>query len=566
MTPFQVTRGVRSLNRLRQIATVLTQQGFGHVVDQIELSRYLPVWMRPRASRVDRPVAAGTLVGRRLVRVCVDLGPTFVKFGQMLTTRPDIVPADVIAELSTLQDRVPPFSTEEARRIIEEDLGCPMQACFPTFGEAPLASGSIGQVYRAVDSEGRGVIVKVRRPGIEDTIRLDMHLLKGLAGSIESYVPELRVYRPVLLADEFEQALTRELDYINEASATARFVAAFRDVPHVRCPEVYWDKCSPRVLTLEELPGSNVSALLDQPLSGVDRVVLADRLANAYFRMIFELGMFQADPHPGNILVEPPADVGIIDFGQVGLITHDLMTHLVTMVYAAVNREIEVVADTLADLNAFGPATDTGRLEAGLRALIDKYYGLPLKRIDLAKLFEEISELMRGNDLLLPRELVLMIKALATVAGVTLKIDPDYNLLASLGPRLKALMRERFSARQVRRAATLTSWHVLSMARRAPRQLRHFLRHLTAGTWQFRLRHENLDHLVRELDRSSNRLAFSILIAAIIIGSSVVVTTREDLMLFGNVPLRFFGVLGYVFAGVLGVGLVWAIFRSGRLH
>lgn len=565
MTPFHVTRSVRSLNRIRQIATVLSQQGFGHVVDQLDLGRYLPVWIRRRPRQDDRPIAPGTLVGRRLVRVCVELGPTFVKLGQMLTTRPDIVPGDVIAELQSLQDDVPPFSTDVARRIIEEDFGRPLEQSFPTFSPSPLASGSIGQVYRATDAEGRDVIVKIRRPGIDDTIRLDMQVLKWLAHSIEEYAPELRMYRPLLLVDEFEQALTRELDYINEASTTSRFAAAFEDVPHVRCPKVYWPLCSPRVLTMELLPGENVAALLDREHCGVDRRILADRFANAYLRQMFEMGMFQADPHPGNILVEPPADIGIIDFGQVGLITGELMTQLVTMVYAAVNREVEVIADTLADMDTYGPTTEPARLESGLRMMVDKYYGLPLKRIDLTKLFDEISELMRRNDLLLPRDFVLMIKALATVASVTLRIDPEYNLLQSLGPRLQALMRDRFSPKSVRRAAVLGGWHLLTLARRTPRQLRHWLRHVAAGTWQFRLRHENIDHLVRELDRSSNRLAVSIVIAAIIIGSSVIITTKEHLSLL-NVPLQYFGVAGYVVAALLGLTLVWAIFRSGRLH
>lgn len=570
MVPLHISRSVRSLGRVRRIAVVLTQQGFGHIVERIDLVRYVPLWMRrptvaAATTEADVPLTPGAQVGRRMVRAASALGPTFIKLAQVLTTRPDIVPADVIAELRTLQDQVPPFDTGMAKQIIEEDLHRPLDQCFRNFGPDVLASGSIGQVYRATHHNGDDVIVKVRRPGIDETIRTDMYILRWLAHAMEQYVPDLRMYRPKALVEEFDEILTRELDYVNEASATTRFAEAFADVPHVRCPRVYWDLSSSRVLTLEALPGRNIAALLAENDPRLDRRILAERLADVYYRQLFEIGIFQADPHPGNILVDPPADLNLIDFGQVGLVSEEMMTHLVTMMYAAVSREPEVIADTLADLNAFGSTTDPRRLDVGLRRIIDKYYGLPLKHIDLSRVFDEFSELMRRNDLMLPRELVLMIKALSTVGAIAMKVDPEYNLVASLGPRLKQLLHERFSPARMRRSLVLSAWHLLSTARRTPRQLRHWLRHMAEGTWQLHLRHENLDHLARELDRSSNRLSFAIVIAAIVIGSSYVLTTQGHLPWF-DIPLQYLGLAGYVFAAMMGITLVWAIFRSGRLH
>lgn len=568
MTPIQLTRSVRSLNRLRHIAQVLTKHGFGYVVAQINLTRFVPVWMlRKGAPQRGLDVAASS-IGRRLAQVCSELGPTFIKLGQLVSTRPDIVPPDVLDGLRSLHDEVPPFDTKIAMAIIAEELGRPVPDCFESIEGTPAASASIGQVYRAKLAGGDEVIVKVRRPGIDETIKSDMQILRWLADSIETLMPEFRVYRPVLLVDELDQALTRELDYVNEASTTMRFAEAFKDDPGLRIPKVFWDFTGTRVLTLERLSGVNISEVAapgDGAASRIDGRLVARRLADCYLKQIFEVGAFHADPHPGNVLVAPPAYVGLIDFGQVGTLGDELMTDLVVMVYALVQGELGVVIDTLADMGALGRDTDRRHLRRALRMLVDKYYGLPIKRLGIGTLLSEFADLMRRNDVVMPRDLSLLIKALGMVGGVTARLDPDLNLLELLGPRLKKAISERFSPREMARATTLIGWDLLSMLRRAPGQLRQTLRRLSTGGWELQVRHENIDRLIKELDRSSNRIAFAVVIAAIIVGSSMVFSTSTDMTLF-RVPVQYFGVVGYVLAGLMGLGLSWAIFRSGRLH
>lgn len=568
MTPLQFTRSVRSLNRLRHIAQVLTRHGFGHIVAQINLTRFVPVWMLRKRAPKPSPEETGSAVGRRLTRVCTELGPTFIKLGQMMSTRPDIVPVDVLAELRTLQDEVPPFDTKTALEMIGDDLGRPLSDCYASIGDRPIASASIGQVYRARGKDGKDLVVKVRRPDIERTIQLDMQLLRWLAESLENLIPELRPYRPTMLAEELDQLLTRELDYINEAATTSRFVEAFAEDVGISIPRVSWDLTGPNVLTLQALPGANVDTFIAGPYATdhpIDRPLVARRLADCYLKQIFELGLFHADPHPGNILVHPPANVGLIDFGQVGTITDELMTQLVVMVYASVNHEVDVVIETFADLGALGPDTNRGVLHRSLQALLDKYYGLPIKRIDLTTLTNEFAEVVRRHDVVIPRDLLMLSKALGTVASVTAQLDPDLDLLELLRPRIKAAMTEKLSPRRVARGTTVWGWHLFSLIRHAPAQLRDFLRSIRTGTWSLHVRHENIDRLIRELDRSSNRLAFSIVIAAIIVGSSVVIGTTPDLDVFGF-KVQYFGIIGYLLAGVLGLALTWAIFRSGRLH
>ncbi|MFQ5495963.1 MAG: ABC1 kinase family protein, partial [Phycisphaerae bacterium] len=285
MTPAQFTRSVRSLNRLRQIAQVLTRHGFGYIVAQINLAGYVPVWMLRKKGAVRTVEESGAALGKRLARVCAEIGPTFIKLGQMVSTRRDILPGDVADGLRSLQDEVPPFDTSQAMEVIAKDLGQPVDACYTWISEQPIASASIGQVYRARGLEKEDLVVKVRRPDIENVIRLDMQLLHWMAESVERLMPELRIYRPTMIVDELDQMLTRELDYINEAATTARFADAFREDTGIRIPEVHWELTGPRVLTLQAIQGRNVLSLLNGAGSsggGIDRPLVARRLAECY--------------------------------------------------------------------------------------------------------------------------------------------------------------------------------------------------------------------------------------------------------------------------------------------
>lgn len=564
MSPLQFTRSVRNLNRLRRIAQVLTQHGFGYIVARIDLIRFVPVWMMRKRGIQARTEEGVSNLGRRLCSVCTELGPTFIKLGQLLSTRPDIVPLEIRSELQGLQDDVPPFDSSIARQIMSEEFGRPVEECLSSIDEAPRASGSIGQVYSAVSKDGAGLVVKVRRPGIEEVIKLDMQLLHWLAQSLEALMPELRAYRPTMLVAELEQMLTSELDYVNEASATTRFVEAFADDSGIRIPQVHWELTGRRVLTLEALPGVNVDRVLSDASATTDRRRVARRIADCYLRQVFEIGAFHADPHPGNILIERGCVVGLVDFGQVGTITDELMTDLLAMAYAAVHRETGIIADTLADMGALGPESNRSSLDRALLLMLNKYYGLPIKRVNLNALLMEFSDLIRRHDVVIPQDFSLLLKAVGMAAAVVARLDPELNVLELAAPRIKERMRERFSPPRLARGAAVGAWDVFQIMRRAPGQLRDAMRRLATG-WRVYIRHENLDQLVRELDRSSNRLAFSIVIAGIIVGSSVVISTDTQVTLF-HVKVQHLGLVGYLIAGLMGLGLAWAIYRSGRLH
>lgn len=567
---FRLPKSVRTIRRVQIIARVLTQHGFGHLVDSLHLERYVPLpkrWQQAVLPSLEGEPEAS--IGRRIARVCEELGPTFVKLGQILSSRPDLVSSDIIAELVKLQDRVPPFPTDQARRIIEADLGMPISQCFTGFSDEPFASGSIAQVYRAttvaaVERPACSVVVKVKRPGIEDTIRLDMTILRWIGDVAERLVPELAVYHPKMIVDEFEQTMMRELDFVNEAATIARFAESIGEDPNFRVPTVFWDLTGTGVLTLEEMHGVSIQTLLSQPDPAIDRKQLADRLARGFVRQFFETGLFHADPHPGNLLVEPPAAIRLIDFGLTGRINDEMLGHLVMALMGAVNREPEIVVEVLADMDALGEQTDRAQLQRDFFELIEKYYGLPLHRFDMQTLFHEITGLIRRNDVSLPREFVLFGKALVAVGGICLQLDPEMDLLTLVKPRLVKLLAERVAPARLLKSAAMSGWHLLNFLKGFPSQLRDVSRRMARGKWQVNIRHQNLDFLASEIDRASNRLSFAVITAAIIIGSSWILASSSATAVLG-VPTWSLGVIGYVLAGLMGLWLVIAIVRSGKL-
>jgi ubiquinone biosynthesis protein len=358
--------------------------------------------------------------------------------------------------------------------------------------------------------------------------------------------------------------LLRELDFIAEASSTARFEEAFRGDDTVQIPHVHWELTTPRVLTLGRISGRNLDEASADGSAHIDRHLLARRLVNLYLKQFFDMRLYHADPHPGNILILPPARIGLIDFGQVGTLSDETATNLVIMLVALIYREPQIVVEVLADLGAIEPGADTRMLGRALRQMLDKYHGLPLKRMDLTGIFNELAAIIRAHGVTLPRETIMVLKTLVTIGGVALKLDPGLDLVALFTPRIKGLISQQFAPAKLARTAGVSIWHVLSMLKTAPGQLRSTLRLLGSGKWQLHLRHDNLDRLANEIDRSSNRVSFAVVIAGLIVGSSLVISSTSEFAPL-HIPIQWIGVVGYAFAGVLGVSLLWAIFRSGRL-
>jgi ubiquinone biosynthesis protein len=566
---------LRTIARVRAIVQVLSKHGFGHVVERLQLGRYVPSadWFRRGKPVEETEIDPLVAIGHRLVRVCEELGPTFIKLGQIASTRSDIFPPQILAALERLQDDVSPFPPEQARRIFRDDTGVSVDDAFKSFTAAPFASGSIAQVHRATTKDGVDVVVKIKRPDIEQTIQLDIYVLQWMAERADAMFPEMRPYRPKMVVDEFAQTIRRELDFINEASATARFHEAFRDDPRVATPDVRWDLTGSAVLTLEYMDGVHLHEALERavrpdngqlPPGAFDRKALARTLAECFLRQIFEIGLFHADPHPGNLLFRPPSSIVLYDFGMVGQLDDEFVGRLVIGIVATIRREVDVIVEVLADMGAVGRTTDREMLAADLRHWLEKYYGLPLHRLELGTIFHELVETVRRNDVTLPRDFVALFKSLSTVSGVVLQIDPDLNLVELMQPKISSMLRDRLSTRRLFKMARMSAWHFYSIARDAPRLIRDVLRGMGRGQFQVNIKHENLDYLANEMDRSSNRIAFGLLAASTIIGSSMLLSMETDSAILG-IPIRYFGFVGYALSFVMSAGLLIAILRSGKM-
>jgi ubiquinone biosynthesis protein len=565
MTWIPFGRRFREIGRLGHVLSVLTKHGFGWLVVSLHLDRFVPFRKRLLKRREKVTEETAPTIASRIANVLQELGPTYVKLGQVLCSRQDLLPPPFIQEFRRLQDKVRPFPNDEARRVIEEELGRPIGELFETFGPEPFAAGSIAQAYKARTADGRAVVVKVRRPGVRETLESDIDILSRLAELAERYVPEYRVFRPALLVEEFAQTVRREVDFIAEASNTERFRQAFEDDEHVLVPHVLWPLTASAVLTLEHLEGIPIYDEDAMDRAGVDRKALAGRLTECFIRQYFEMGLFHADPHHGNLVVQAPDRVGILDFGQVGRLSDVMRSRLGTALIAALYREFDIVVDVLDDLSSLPDDLDDERFMADLAGLVDKYSGIPLKRLDVRNLFEELTATARRHRVILPRDFVLLGKSLVTMGGVALELDPDTSLVEVVRPKVRSMAAEKVSPRRLAERGLRSAYHVAAIAEQGPRQLRELARKLTRGRLQIQFRHENLDRFITELDRSTNRVAFAMIVAAIILGSAVILGmgVGPKVPYTANVPVL--GLLGFLVAGLLGVWLAFAILRSGRL-
>lgn len=562
MSIFGIGRKYRELQRLTHVLHVLARHGLGHFVERLNLRQHLPLPAKWKGAPLpSEPVAASRALAQRMANAMQELGPTFVKLGQFLSTRPDILPPVYVEEFARLQDKVAPFPTDEARRIVENELGAPMETLFAEFAEEPVASGSMAQVHHAVTTEGESVVVKVRRPGIDRIIGADLELLDLLAKRLEDHVPEVRVMRPRMIVDELGRHLRNELDFLQEAAATQHFHAAFESSEKYKGPAVFWRLTTASVLTMERLKGRRISHYVTEG-TVEEKKLLAASLFDMYMKQFFELGHFHADPHPGNLLVDENLCINVVDFGLSGHITDDLQAAMATGVLAVRMRDAELLSAVLEDLGVYTEATDETQVRAEIIGLLDTYIGMPLGRIDIALAFKKLVEIAQRNALFLPRNFTLMGKALVTVAGLARSLDEDFDAVSALRPYVRMLLARRFSYDSLRKSAISMAFHTANLVRYAPADLRRMIRKVLSGALSINFRHVGLDNLIKDLDRSSNRLAFSIIVASLVIASSLILHAGLKPHIFGMPAL---GIIGYVLAAILGLWLVLAILRSGRM-
>ncbi len=533
----------RRISRLSEIGRVATRHGFGYMIDR-------------RRSNDDTHLADR---GRRLREMLDELGPTFVKFGQLLSTRPDVMPPDVVAELRSLQDDVTPITFSEIRRVVEEEIGLTIEQAFVTFDETPLAAASIGQVHRATLPTGDDVVVKVQRPEAPRQVESDLQLMRSAAKVVRERVRALDFIDAEALVDEFARAIRQELDYNHEARNAETFRRNFGGSVEVAVPKVIWRYSTARVLTLEYLEGIQFADIELDKRSPEERRELAYRMTDAWMTMIFRHGFFHGDPHPANILLLDDGRIGLVDFGLAGRLTDEDMTRLTRLFIDAATENVDAIPRRLAELGLRYPKEREDELKEAIEELFYRYYGSSVSDIDPIEVIREGLELIYSMNLRLPSRFVTLDKAIATLGAVGVELYPEFNVFEVAKPYARRLIAERFSPRRISLRAQAEVRELAGVARELPYQMRDVMEQTRQGNLEIQIRNPGFDDLTYHIDHAVNRIAVALVVLGGLVGSSIVGA------LSNGGPVGGLAFIGFVVSGAFAVWLVWGIVRSGRL-
>jgi ubiquinone biosynthesis protein len=542
---------MKNFLRVEEILTVFLRHGFGDLVQRLGLSQYLKSSPAEEQGSVrkEREVQS---TARRFREALEELGGAFVKLGQLLSTRPDILPANWIEELVRLQDNVPPVDFDPVLQTLEEELG-PISERFQHVDPVPLATASVAQVHAGVTREGDKIVIKVRKPGIKRTILRDYDILEALAELLEKHVPETRIYRPVQMVAEFRFAVNEELDFTLEGQNLDRFRADFESDPAVMFPAVYWEYTTERVLTMEHVEGIKISLLDSLREQGINTATIAHQLAEAILRQTLEFGFFHGDPHPGNILIVGNDRICFLDCGMVGRLGDPLKENLVFLVSAGIRKDTAVIADILTEMSALPEDIDRPRFVKEADLILERYYRLPLKRIRLDYLITDLIRLIHKFRIQIPSEMVLVGKAIVTIEGVGRALDPDFQAIAVAEPYIRQIVMTTYWPRFLKRRLIEGSHDILRLLRDLPSDLRELSRHMRENRFRVVVDHTGLNEPVKELERASRRLSASMVISATVLASAIMVHANLEPHFFG-VPV--IGLAGFAVSGLIALGLL----------
>ena len=552
--------GPRHLRRYRQIAEILADHGFGAFLKQLGLSERLnlPRWILRR-----RPASDGELPHARRLRLTLEeLGPTFIKLGQILSTRSDLLPPEYLDELSLLQDDVAPAPWGEIKALIESELNSPIDELFKSIDPESIAAASLAQVYAARLLSGEDVVVKVQRPGIDETVKLDLDILFDLAQQAQKRTSFGERYEVRELAEEFAAALRGELDFRREGRNADRFRDNFKDEEHIYVPQIYWDFTTRRIVIQERVHGIKIDNIDALEQAGYDRKRLAMYAADFVLKEVLEDGYFHADPHPGNLMIMPGEVLAVLDFGTMGRLEPRDRANLARLLIVIVQMDMEGVVDQLIRMGIADYTVDTLKLQRELRRLFIRYYDLPIQEIPAAEVMESLEPIIYEHHLHIPSDYWLLIKTIAIMQGVGLRLDPEFEMFEAAKPYMGRLFRQLWkpSAWGSSVIRTASDWNDLLTD--LPRQTNRILSRVEKGDLEVKVRVPEVMEAMNRADRLANRVIYGVLIAALTLALAFLIPRLDFIWPWSLIT--WIVVLGFMALFILGLQLLWSIFRSGR--
>jgi len=555
---------IQELNRFRHIAEILARNGLGMLLDQTEFGRFLPRGFRKRLARPDEQVRRLS-IPERVRHTLEDLGPTYIKLGQLMSGRGDLLPPGFTEELTKLLDAAPAYPYEEVVKQIERELGHPPEDIFASFERTPIAAASIGQVHRAVLSDGDRVVVKVQRPNIHQIVKSDLDLLTRQAQFLERRTEAARNYNLIEIVEELGYSLRNELDYTSEAQNIDRFYQAYADDPNIRIPRVYWEYTTRHVIVMEELDGIKLTEMDRLKREGYDLAAIAEIGTNFYMKQIFEDGFFHADPHPANIMVVDDQLV-VLDFGMVAFLSKRLRDDLGDLLVAVINQDIGRVVTVMVRMGVITRSTNLRELERDIHRLLVRYLGLPLYQMEVANILKEIFSISFMHHIRLPSDFALLIRTVIILNSVGSQLDPDYRLVASLEPFVRQIVHDRINVTRIGMNAMRSFEAMNTLLQRFPNRLDDLWDQLDSGDLTVGVSVRDLRMIIQRVDRIANRVAFALIVASLIVGSALILMGGSEIQTLFRIPGLNIAIpvaqVSFILAGLTGAWLLWSILRS----
>ena len=546
-------RALLQIGRFKDIVFTLFKYGLDDIVDRLDLpGRHLFARIHPDVDKMN--------TWERIRHTLEDLGPTFVKFGQLMSLRPDLLPADLIDELQKLQDEVPPVPFEQIRGRIEGELGATIEDIFLRFDESPIAAGSLAQVHRAMLRATRDVVaVKVQRPAIRSVIDKDLAILDAIVRRLEKRTERLDVWDLPNLVNELRRSLTHELDFSREARNMKIARDNLASVAFMRVPKVFEDYTTERLLTMELMEGRKLKQVAADEIA--NKKHLAKAILETTLVQILDHGFFHADPHPGNIMLLQGDVLCLLDWGMVGRLSTEARYGLIDLVQTIIDRDTDKILWILSQFAEIGTRANPKIIQREILDILDSFHGVPLSKINIGRLVLDVIRLFRDQYIKLPADMAIMAKALVTAEGTARQLYPELNVIKEAQPHVEKIARKRWQPEALWLGLKKGLYRLLYLQKNIPGRIEHIIEVLDKGELKFRFQHENLSGLRQTLETITNRLTFGIIIAALIIGSSMIITTGVKPLLFGFPAL---GIVGYLVSAILGLWLVFNIIRKKK--